>query len=110
MTPVLPWPLYVALGFMAFAAMYNMASWNAVRYYMQCTCPEQAPRVVMLMKVNRITALCGVFFGAFSMTMNDSLLGFVMTALIATPIVLLNVLFYMIFTMLHDKVRVDANG
>ncbi|MFA4846256.1 MAG: hypothetical protein WC654_06910 [Patescibacteria group bacterium] len=100
----LPWSLYIAFGLMSLAAIYNIASWNTVRYYLQCTYPEQAPRVMTLMAVNRLLMVGTMIFSAISVGTSGGVIEGIVTLIIATPITLFSVLFYMIFTMLHKEI------
>lgn len=92
---------------MAFAAIYNIASWNAVRYYLQSNYPEQSPRVMTLMKVNRLSMIGAMVFSAISVGVSGGILEGIMTTLIATPITLFSALFYMIFTALHRQMGIN---
>lgn len=106
---LLPWSLYVALGCMALAAAYDIASWSAVKFYLQSEYPEQAPRVRTLMAVNRILMIGTMLFGALSVGISGGIVEGIMTALIAAPIVLFGALFYMIFTALHKRMGINAS-
>ncbi len=97
----LPITLYIGAVALFIGVVYNLLNWNTVRYYLQCTYPEQSGNVMTLMVFNKTIYFSAMCCFAVSPLLAGNVLEAFGATLLGIPMALMCWLFYKIFAHLH---------